>query len=150
MSHRKAFSGRPSLISTPSLGGKSVCSSAIYPNGSCPGLDLDQPQPLSPFNPPSRGNFLKLRAEMVSPLLRNLPAPWCLSCLLSHFSSVQLFATLWTLALQDTLPMDFSRQKHWSGLPFPSPGIFRTQGLNPHLLGLLHSLEGSLPLALSA
>ena len=31
--------------------------------------------------------------------------------------------------------MGFSRQEYWSGLPFPSPGIFQTQGLNP---GLLH------------
>ena len=29
----------------------------------------------------------------------------------------------------------FSRQEYWSGLPFPSPGIFLTQGLIP---GLLH------------
>jgi len=31
--------------------------------------------------------------------------------------------------------MGFSRQEYWSGLPFPSPGIFQTQELN---LGLLH------------
>ena len=31
--------------------------------------------------------------------------------------------------------MEFSRQEHWSGLPFPSPGVFLTQGSN---LGLLH------------
>ena len=30
--------------------------------------------------------------------------------------------------------MEFSRQAYWSGLPFPSPGIFLTQGSNPHLL----------------
>ena len=28
----------------------------------------------------------------------------------------------------------FSRQEHWSGLPFPFQGIFVTQGLNPGLL----------------
>ena len=38
----------------------------------------------------------------------------------------------------------FSRQEHWSGLPFPSPGIFLTQGSNPHLL---HWQAGSLPLS---
>ena len=31
--------------------------------------------------------------------------------------------------------MEFSKQEYWSGLPFPSPGIFPTQGSN---LGLLH------------
>ena len=31
--------------------------------------------------------------------------------------------------------MEFSRQEYWSGgQPFPSPGIFPTQGLNPGLL----------------
>ena len=30
--------------------------------------------------------------------------------------------------------MEFSRQEDWSGLPFPSQGIFLTQGLNPGLL----------------
>ena len=29
--------------------------------------------------------------------------------------------------------MEFSRQEYWSGLPFPSPGNFPTQGLNPGL-----------------
>ena len=34
--------------------------------------------------------------------------------------------------------MGFSRQEHWSGLPFPPPGIFPTQGSNPGLLCLLN------------
>ena len=38
--------------------------------------------------------------------------------LLSH---VQLFATAWIIAFQAPLPMKFSRQEYWSGLPFPSP-----------------------------
>ena len=40
------------------------------------------------------------------------------ACLLSRFSHVQLFATLWTVALQSPLSMGFSRQEYWSGLPF--------------------------------
>ena len=40
----------------------------------------------------------------------------------------------WTVALQAPLSMEFSRQEYWSGLPFPSPGYFPTQGLNPALL----------------
>ena len=42
--------------------------------------------------------------------------------------------------------MGFSRQEYWSGLPFLLQGIFLTQGLNPHLLCLLHWQAGSLPL----
>ena len=39
--------------------------------------------------------------------------------------------------------MRFPRQEYWSGLPFPPPGIFPTQGLNSCLL---HWQAGSLPL----
>ena len=34
---------------------------------------------------------------------------------------------------QAPLSMGFSRQEYWSGLPFPSPGNFPTQGSNPGL-----------------
>ena len=37
----------------------------------------------------------------------------------------------WTVALQAPLSMGFSRQEYGSGLPFPPPGIFLTQGSNP-------------------
>ena len=40
-------------------------------------------------------------------------------CVLSH---VQLFFTPWTVACQIPLAMEFSRQEHWNGLPFPSSG----------------------------
>ena len=40
----------------------------------------------------------------------------------SCFSWVQLFATLWTVAHQAPLSMEFSREEYWSGLPLPSPG----------------------------
>ena len=45
----------------------------------------------------------------------------------------QLFVTLWTVTLQALLSMGFSRQENWSELPFPCPGIFPSQGLNPRL-----------------
>ena len=41
--------------------------------------------------------------------------------LLSHFSRVRLCATLETAAHQAPPSLGFSRQEHWSGLPFPSP-----------------------------
>ena len=59
-------------------------------------------------------------------------------------SRVRLFATPWTVAHQAPLPMGFSRQEDWSGLPFPSPGIFPTQGLNhglPHCRLILYCLN---------
>ena len=41
--------------------------------------------------------------------------------LLSRFSRVRLCATPETAAHQAPLFLGFSRQEHWSGLPFPSP-----------------------------
>ena len=63
-------------------------------------------------------------------------------CHLSHqqeavcaqsLSRVRLFATPWIAACHTPLSTGFSRQEYWSGLPFPSPGIFLTQGSNLHL-----------------
>ena len=47
---------------------------------------------------------------------------------------VGLFATLWTVACQVPLSVEFSRQKYWSGLPFPPPGDLPDQGSNPCLV----------------
>ena len=44
------------------------------------------------------------------------------ACVPSHFSRVQLFATLWTMAHQTPLSMGFFRQEYWSGVPWPPPG----------------------------
>ena len=41
--------------------------------------------------------------------------------LLSRFSRVRLCATPETAAYQAPRSLGFSRQEHWSGLPFPSP-----------------------------
>ena len=41
--------------------------------------------------------------------------------LLSRFSRVRLCATPWTAAHQAPPSLGFSRQGHWSGLPFPPP-----------------------------
>ena len=44
---------------------------------------------------------------------------------------VQLFVTLWTVALQAPLSMEFSRQEYWSGFPFPPAGDLPDPGLEP-------------------
>ena len=51
--------------------------------------------------------------------------------MLSRFSHVQLFATLWTIACQAPLSMGFSWQEFWSGLPFPPPGDLPNPGIEP-------------------
>ena len=59
---------------------------------------------------------------------------------------VQLFEAPRTVAHQAPLSMGFSRQEHWSGLPFTSPGGLPSPGLNLRLLRLLHWQMASLPL----
>ena len=55
--------------------------------------------------------------------------------MLSCFSPVQLFGTLWTVvALQAPLSVGFSRQEYWYVLPCPLQGIFPTQGSNSWFL----------------
>ena len=51
-------------------------------------------------------------------------------------SLVQLFATPWTIVRHAHLPTEFSRQEHWSGLPFPSPGNLPGPGIEPALPAL--------------
>ena len=46
-------------------------------------------------------------------------------------SRVWLFATLWTVAHQAPLSLEFSRQEYWSGLPFPYPGDLSNPGIEP-------------------
>ena len=51
--------------------------------------------------------------------------------MLSRFSHVRLFATLWTVARQAPLSMRFSRQEYWSVLPCPPPGDLPHPGIEP-------------------
>ena len=58
--------------------------------------------------------------------------------LLSCFSHVQLFVTLWTIACQAPLSMGFSRQECWGGLPCLPPGVLPKPGIeywSPALAG---------------
>ena len=40
-----------------------------------------------------------------------------------------LFVAPWTVAYQAPLSMEFSRQEHWSCLPFPPPGDLTDLGI---------------------
>ena len=62
--------------------------------------------------------------------------------------SCPTLATPWTEACQAPLTMGFSRQIHWIGLPFPSPGVLPNPGTepgSPHCRQILYRLsyEGS-------
>ena len=53
-------------------------------------------------------------------------------CVLSR---VWLYVTPWTIAHQASLPMEFSRQEYWTGLPPPTPGDLSDSGIKPTSLG---------------
>ena len=59
--------------------------------------------------------------------------------MLSPFSHVQLFATLWTVTCQAPLSTGCSRQEYWSALPcrgdVPNPGTEPTSPESPALAG---------------
>ena len=67
-----------------------------------------------PFRILSRGHHGSNREERAQPLSR-----------------VWLFATPWTVTHQPPLPLEFSRQEYWSGLPFPTPGDLPNPGIEP-------------------
>ena len=65
-------------------------------------------------------------------------------------SHVQLIATLWTVAHQAPLSMEFPRQEYWSGLLFPIPGDLPDPGIefmssaSPALAGRFFTTWGTL------
>ena len=66
----------------------------------------------------------------------------CLGSVCMHASSVTSDSvTLWTVACQAPLSMEFSRQEYWSGFPclpagdLPSLGIEPTSLMSPPLVG---------------
>ena len=66
-----------------------------------------------------RGSFSRMPAQSCLPSYANSSC-FMLLLLLSHFSHVWLCATRETAAHQAPPSLGFSRQEHWSGLPFPS------------------------------
>ena len=52
-------------------------------------------------------------------------------CTLSHFSGIQLFVTLWTVAHQVPLSMGLYKEEYWAGLSCPPPGDLPNPGIEP-------------------
>ena len=115
----------------PSLGPPRVSVSAVVPSLFFTSMEpvdkscwcfyfLNIPQMCPPFLP-SPGT-----PTTVSQSISCMPAG-----MLSHFSRVWLCATLWTVACQVPLSMEFSRQEYWSGLPCPLSGDLPNPGIEP-------------------
>ena len=49
-------------------------------------------------------------------------------------SRVRFFASLWTVASQAPLSLEFSRQEYWSALPSPAVGGLPDAGIKPRSL----------------
>ena len=62
-----------------------------------------------------------------------------------HFSHLQLFPTLWTVAYKAAMVMGFSRQEYWNGLPCLPTGDLPNPGME---LGSLANQADSLPVEL--
>ena len=73
-----------------------------------------------------------------SGILMSLTA--CL-CVLSYFSHVWFFVTLWTC--QAPLSMGFSREEHWNGFPCPPPGNLPASGIETTFLNSPAFARGS-------
>jgi len=95
---------------------------------------MDKALIFSPF----RASFLLSFPSLSTFLCLSLPLsaflPSAVHCCCCLVAKSDCFVTAWTVAYQAPLSMGFPRQEYWRGLPFLSPGIFATQGLNPHLL----------------
>ena len=63
------------------------------------------------------------------------------ACVLSRFSHVRLFESLWSVAYQAPLSMGFSRQEYGSGLSSPPQGDLPNPGIKPTSL-MSPALEG--------
>ena len=80
------------------------------------------------------GYVIWLYHEPIPPTHLTVVPSLCLCvCVLSRFSHVWLFLTLWT-AYQDPLSMGFSRQEYWSGLPCQPPGYLLAPGVEPRFV----------------
>ena len=94
----------PLRVTQPGVAGRGRSTEVL-----CSGQPFISGHTHSARSPLKRPFFLRTEAR---------PSTWCM---LSRFSHVWLSATPWTMACHASLPMGFSRQEHWSGLPFPSP-----------------------------
>ena len=129
--------------------GESPCWEALLPRGwrleaDCPQLpwgravSLDAKIQAAQPRIHSRSDWLSSRMSLLhhmEGMPKYLPEH---ACILSHFSRVPLFVTLWTDPARFLCLRGLSRQEHWSGLPCPPPGDLPDQGGNPHFLQLLH------------
>ena len=128
-SHHTTFHGHCSsmahtlwivLLSTADAAAKSL--------QSCP--TLCDPIDGSPPGSPGPGILQARTLEWIAVSFSNA---WKLKVKVKSLSRVQCLATPWIAANQAPLPMGFSRQEYWSGVPLPSP-VLLSKSEQIHLL----------------
>ena len=104
----------------------------------------EQKRPISWLKQSDRESKLSLCSLFFSGPLKIGRGPPMPLCVLSCFSCVRLFVTLWIEARQTPLSVGFPRQEHWSGLPCPPPGDLPnpgTENASPALAGGFSTTE---------
>ena len=98
------------------LAGLAAAAAAAKSLQSCPTLcdPIDSSPPGSPVPGMLQARILEWAAISSS-------NAWKWKVKVKSLSRVRLLATPWTAAYQAPLPMGFSRQEYWSGVPLPSP-----------------------------
>ena len=81
-------------------------------------LTLCDPRDSSPPGSPVPGT---LQARTLEWVAISFSKAWKWKVKVKSLSRVRLLATPWTAAYQAPLPVWFSRQEYWSGVPLPSP-----------------------------
>ena len=123
---------------------RSIVSDSLQPHRLQPATRL-----ICPWNIPGKNSAVGCRFLLQGIFLTQRQNPGLLHCrqilycvshqieyspvanIVKSLSHVRLFETLWTVAYQASPSMGFSRQKYWSGLPFPSPGYLPDPGIEP-------------------
>ena len=66
-----------------------------------------------------------LQARTLEWVAISFSSAWKWKVKMKSLSGVRLFVTPWTAAHQAPRSLGFSRQEHWSGLPFPVPNAWK-------------------------
>ena len=110
---------------------------STHEHGSNPSVCLQKTETLdTALDVPGFSEFIRHSLTLSATKLLNVSFPISGTCVrvCCHFSRVRLSATPWTVAHQAPLPMGFSRQGFWSGLPCPPPEDPPNSEINPPIL----------------
>ena len=87
-----------------------------------------------------------LQARTLEWVANSFSNAWKWKVKVKSLSRVPLLATPWTAVYQAPLPMGFSRQEYWSGVPVPSPYVnYKVSSVAQSCQSLCDSMNRSTP-----